>query len=162
MKTTEEGIALIKQYEGFEPHTYRCPAGKPTIGYGHVVRPRETFGALTEGEADALLRRDVAAVEKELNRTLLFEPNANQYSALVSFCFNLGTDAFRTSTLRALVNRKDWLAAAGEFERWVWATNPATGEKARLAGLVARRKAEKALFLKPVLASDNGFVGLPA
>lgn len=118
-----------------------CPAGKPTIGFGHVVLPSESFPKpITLDQARALLAADVAYVARYLNDTL---PglNQHQFDALVSFVFNVGIGAFRTSTLRRRIFVDDFAGAASEFSRW----NKAGGKI--LAGLIRRRNAERALFL---------------
>ena len=140
---TEEGLDLIKRFEGFRPTVYTCPAGWPTIGYGHVVRnnERERFSAgINERAAEELLRRDVEAAEKAVLRLIHVPLSDGQFSALVSFAFNLGAGALQRSTLRRRVNREEYDAASAEFRRWVWAG----GRK--LKGLISRRAAEAALF----------------
>ena len=140
---TEDGLDLIKRFEGFRPTIYICPAGWPTIGYGHVVREseRERFSAgIDERAAEELLRRDVETVEKAVLRLIHVPLSNKQFSALVSFTFNLGAGALQRSTLRQKVNREEHKAVAAEFRRWVWAG----GRK--LKGLMRRRAAEAALF----------------
>ena len=140
---TEEGLDLIKRFEGFRPTVYTCPAGWPTIGYGHVVRnnERERFSAgINERAAEELLRRDVEAAEKAVLRLIHVPLSDGQFSALVSFAFNLGAGALQRSTLRRRVNREEYDAASAEFRRWVWAGG------LKLKGLISRRAAEAALF----------------
>ena len=141
------GIDLIKKFEGFRAEKYLCPGGKPTIGYGHVIRPGETFdGPITEDSANTLLARDIAGKEGKvlaLVHTVLTE---NQVSALVSLAYNIGIAAFRDSTLLRLVNSHNMKSAALEFERWNHVT--VSGYKMSLPGLTARRVAERELFAK--------------
>lgn len=139
----KQGLDLIQRHEGFSPHVYLCPAGYPTIGYGHVVRNGEKFpNPITKEEAMELLQKDVAQAEAQVVQLISVPLESGQYDALVSFVYNLGGGALQRSTLRRKINRGSYLSAAEEFPRWVWAG----GRK--LPGLIARRKAEQLLFLK--------------
>ena len=136
---TQAGVDLIKRFEGFSHTVYICPAGYPTIGYGHVVKPqeREQFaGGITTEQAEALLRQDVQTAERAVLRLITVPLTDGQFDALVSFTFNLGAGALQRSTLRRKVNRGDHAAVPAEFRKWVWAG----GRK--LQGLVRRREAE--------------------
>ena len=140
-RTSLSGRALIRAAEAFSPTVYRCPAGKPTIGYGHVVRPGENFMLrLSREQAEALLVDDLAPVEIYLN-AVFPALTQNQFDALASFCFNVGLGAFEKSTLFARLKAGDLNGAAGQFGRWVH------GGGKRLPGLVKRRAAERNLFL---------------
>jgi GH24 family phage-related lysozyme (muramidase) len=145
---TEKGIGIIKQFEGFSPTIYICPAGYPTIGYGHVVKPqeREHFaGGITPEQAEALLRQDVQTAEQAVLRLITVPLTDDQFDALVSFTFNLGAGALQRSTLRLKVNRGDHATVPTEFRKWVWAG----GRK--LEGLVRRRNAEATLYATPFI-----------
>jgi GH24 family phage-related lysozyme (muramidase) len=136
---TQAGIDLIKRFEGFSPAVYICPAGYPTIGYGHVMKPqeREQFaGGITTEQAETLLRQDLQTAERAVLRIINVPLTDGQFDALVSFTFNLGAGALQRSTLRRKVNRGDHAAVPAEFRKWVWAG----GRK--LEGLVRRRDAE--------------------
>ena len=133
---TQEGLNLIKQYEGFSSTTYLCPAGYPTIGYGHLVRAGEDFTTLTEEAAEQLLRKDVASAERAVCRLINTPLTDGQFDALVSFTFNLGAGALQRSTLRRKVNRQTHQEVPEQLMRWVWAG----GRKLR--GLIRRRAAE--------------------
>jgi lysozyme len=136
---TQAGIDLIKQFEGFSPTVYICPADYPTIGYGHVVKPheRERFArGITAEQAESLLRQDVQTAERAVLRLITVPLTDGQFDALVSFTFNLGTGALQRSTLRRKVNRGDHAAVPAEFRKWVWAGGR------RLEGLVRRRETE--------------------
>lgn len=137
------GLALIRAHEGFSPAAYRCPAGKRTIGYGHVLRPGETLSQITSEQGEALLRADVAPIEIYLNGVF---PGLtqNQFDALVSFCFNVGLGAFERSTLFSLLKDGDLSGAARQFGRWTHANGKA------LPGLVKRRAAERQLFQEAI------------
>jgi len=145
IRIPEQAIALIKKWEGFSPRPYKCPGGHLTIGYGHLIRPNETFPAeITEEQAEEILMADILRVIISIRRLLKPEVfyilNDNQLSALISFVFNVGSAAFQRSTLRQKLNRFEFADAADEFPRWVY-----SGGK-RLRGLVLRRLEERRLF----------------
>ena len=138
MTTSPTGIALIKRFEGLRLKAYLCPASVPTIGYGHTKGVQINDPAITEEEADRLLAEDLKLYEKAVTEMVKVPINQNQFDALVSFAFNLGTGALRGSTLMKKLNAGQPCAA--EFDRWVFAAGKA------LPGLVRRRAAEKRLF----------------
>lgn len=141
---TRHGLDLICRYEGFSPVIYLCPAGYPTIGYGHLITEanKEQFlDGINEDEALELLRQDVGVAERAVLRLINVPLTDGQYDALVSFTFNLGSGALQRSTLRRKVNRQEYEDAALEFGKWVWAGGR------RMKGLINRRKAEAELFL---------------
>jgi len=140
---TQDGLDLIKRFEGFSPTIYICPAGYPTIGYGHLVRDHEQDRyqqGITEQEAEDLLRRDVQAAERAVLRLIDVPLTDGQYDALVSFTFNLGAGALQRSTLRRKVNREQHAEVPAQLMRWVWAG----GRK--LKGLQKRRKIESRFY----------------
>lgn len=89
-KITQEGLGLIKRFEGFSSTVYICPAGYPTIGYGHLVRDNEKFETISQEAAEALLRIDVESAEHAVLRLIDIPLTDGQFDALVSFTFNLG------------------------------------------------------------------------
>lgn len=136
-----KGLELIKKFEGFIGSEYICPAGKRTIGYGHVVRETESFPPeLTKREAEELLLEDVAAAEDAIIDFVDVPLSADQFDALISFVFNVGAERFKRSMLLRRLNAGDYAGASKEFLQWVYADGQ------RLEGLVRRRHAEKALF----------------
>ena len=139
MQISKAGLDLIKQFEGLYLKAYRCPAGVPTIGYGHTagVAMGQT---ITQQQADDYLRRDVRQFERAVARLVTVPLTQGQFDALVSFAFNLGDGALAQSTLLRLLNAGDYAGAAAQFDRW----NKAGGRV--LPGLVRRRAAERALF----------------
>ena len=140
---TDEGLALIKRFEGFAPEVYVCPGGWPTIGYGHVVREHECerfADGIDEAAAEELLRRDVETAERAVLRLIRVPLEDGRFDALCSFTFNLGAGALQRSTLRRKVNRGEHDAVPDELQRWVWAG----GRK--LKGLIRRREAEAELY----------------
>jgi lysozyme len=145
MHMTDEGIALIKQWEGFRAHAYRDPVGILTIGYGHTSMagaPRvHDAMQVTESEADAMLRRDVNAVAQDVARALRCNVSPQQFSALVSFCYNVGAENFRKSSVLDAVNRHDLQSVPRRLALWTKAGGRI------LPGLVKRRAAEAAMFI---------------
>jgi lysozyme len=135
-KITLEGLGLIKRFEGFSSTVYICPAGYPTIGYGHLVRDNEKFETISQEAAEVLLRIDVESAEHAVLRLIDIPLTDGQFDALVSFTFNLGAGAFQRSTLRRKVNRQAHGEVPEQLMRWVWAGGR------RLNGLVRRRNSE--------------------
>ena len=141
-QVSQAGIDLIQSFEGLSCRTYICPAGYPTIGYGHVIKRSEDFSdGLSEDAAIELLKQDVTVAEHAVLRLVTVPLTDNQFDALVSFTFNLGSGALQRSTLRRKVNRKQHEAVPAEFLRWVWAGGR------RLRGLVKRRSAEAQIYV---------------
>lgn len=147
MKTSQAGIDLIKLFEGFRAEPYLCPAGVATLGYGTTAGVTMDTPPVTEDEAEALLALDLRRFERAVSRLCPVPLTQGQFDALVSFSYNLGAGALQSSTLRRKLLRGDYEGAADEFPRWVYA-----GRARRLAGLVRRRAAERALFLGGVCA----------
>lgn len=141
MKTSQNGINLIKQFEGCKLTAYKCPAGVWTIGYGHTngVKSGQT---ITQAKAEEYLKSDLIKYENYVNGYVKVSLNQNQFDALVSFTYNCGGGALKTSTLLKKLNNKDYTGASNEFPRW----NKSNGKV--LNGLVKRRTAEKTLFDK--------------
>jgi lysozyme len=142
-RITKDGLDLICRFEGFSPIIYKCPAGYPTIGYGHLITQanKEQFlDGIDELEALDVLRVDVAHAERAVSRLITAPLTQHQFDALVSFTFNLGAGALQRSTLRRKINRGEYEEIPAEFSKWVWA-----GER-KLKGLLRRRNAESLLF----------------
>lgn len=143
MRTNLIGVALIKTHEGLRLRVYRDAVGKATIGYGHLLRPGETLTTITHAQAEELLSKDIASAESYVASMVHHPLNDNQFSALVSFVFNLGPGALARSQLLKSLNAGQINRASNQFMRWVYA-----GGK-KLPGLVTRRRAEQTLFLTP-------------
>ncbi|AUC61774.1 phage lysozyme [Cyanobacterium sp. HL-69] len=144
-QVNQRGLNLIKEFEGLRLNAYLCPAGVWTIGYGSTFYPdgrRVRQGdKITQQEADQLFLATVKPFAKVVDQAVKVTINNNQFSALVSFAFNVGTGAFKSSTLLRLLNRSDYQGAADQLLRWNRAGNQI------LVGLTRRRRAERALFL---------------
>ena len=138
-----KAVELVKGFEGFSGKAYICPAGVPTIGYGHTgnVHPNDT---ITQTEATALLERDLQRFQDGVKKAVKVPLNDNQLAALTSFAYNVGLGAFGTSTLLKQLNEGHYDLAADQFLRWT------KGGGKELPGLVTRRAAERAVFLTPV------------
>ena len=148
MKTNEAGLSLIKSFEGLRLKAYKCPAGVWTIGYGHTGKDVKPGMTITREEAEALLKKDIElfeiGVEKVIDENITL--TSNQFSALVSFSFNVGLENFKKSTLLKLINKgnqNELEAIHSQFKRWVYAN------KKVLPGLVKRREAEFKLYSTP-------------
>ena len=140
MKVSQNGIDLIKQFEGFCAQAYNCPAGVKTIGFGHVIKQNENFSEITLEEAEDLLHNDLILIERAILRNIEIFLNQNQFDALASFTFNVGPGALQRSALKQKINRKEHHIVGDELKKWVWAC----GRK--LLGLVLRREAETKLY----------------
>ncbi len=141
------GLDLVKEFEGLARQlsdgriaAYLDAVGIPTIGYGHTAGV-QMGQVISVQEADRFLRQDLQEAETAVSQLVQARINENQFSALVSFVFNLGGGAFAESTLLREVNAGNLQAAAAQFPRWVYAGGR------QLPGLVRRRQAEQALFL---------------
>ncbi|MCM8732708.1 muraminidase [Azospirillum sp. TSH7] len=139
----QAAVDLVKHFEGLYLNAYLCPAGVPTIGYGHTagVKMGQT---ITAEQADAFLASDLTEAAGRVDGLVKVALNDDQRGALSSFVFNLGAGSLQSSTLLKLLNAGDYAGAADQFGRWVYAT--VNGKPTKLAGLVARRAAEEALF----------------
>lgn len=142
---TDQGLALIKRFEGFSATPYVCPAGWWTIGFGavHGLDGQPVTAAtplVIEEEAETLLRRDVVVAERAVLRLISGSLADGQFDALVSFTFNLGAGAFQRSTLRRKVNREEHDDVPDEFRKWV------RGGGRKLPGLIRRREAEAMVY----------------
>jgi GH24 family phage-related lysozyme (muramidase) len=142
---SSDGLAIIKHFEGRELKAYQDSVGVWTIGYGHTsaAGPPTVYAGqtITEAEAEEILKKDLELFENGVREMVTVPINSDQFSALVSFSFNVGLGALRDSTLLRLLNSGDYQGAADQFPRWV----KAGGQT--LPGLVRRRDAERALFL---------------
>ena len=143
MRTNRRGIALIQEFESCRLRAYLCPAGVWTVGFG-ATGPDVYQGLVwTQEQADERFTRDLQRFERDVESLLTFEPTSNEFSAMVSFAYNVGVNALAKSTLLRKFNAGDIEGAANEFLRW----NKAGGKV--LDGLTRRREAERDLFLSP-------------
>ena len=144
MKISQNGIELIKIFEGCKLKSYKCPAGVWTIGFGNTFYldgSKVLMGQkISQAEADMLLLKLLPKYEATVDRNIKVTVTQNQYDALVSFCWNCGS----SESLFRLVNIK---ATDDVIHKWLCSHYIMGGGKV-LAGLVRRRKAEADLFVK--------------
>ncbi len=159
LTTSARGINLIKRWEGFRAGVYLCPAGKLTVGWGHVVLASDNLALrqiVTIDQAAAFLAADLQIAEAWINQNLApakingLPLNQNEFDALVSFCFNLGAGALAKSTLYKKLIAGDHAGAANQFTKWCYIH--VRGKAAYSAGLYARRADEFQLFKEVVNA----------
>jgi len=139
-KINKAGLYLLKEFEGLVLYTYDDGVGVPTIGYGH------TKGVLwgmiiSESQAEKFLKEDLEYFEAKVTEMVTVRLTENQYSAIVSLCYNIGEGALGGSTLMRLLNDGDYQGAANQFGRWI------NGGGNVMEGLVRMREAERELFL---------------
>ena len=140
MQISLTGLAHIKGWEGFKANVYLDSAGKHTIGYGHLIKPTESFTTITIQQATALLMSDLQTAEAAVNRLVKVRLNQYQYDALVSFVFNVGAGNFAQSSLLKFVNSGNFTEVKKQFGRWIYA-----GGKV-VTGLINRRLADAKLW----------------
>jgi lysozyme len=134
MQISENGLSLIRGFEGFRSSAYKDTAGNWTIGYGHKILPHEEYPAgVTPAQADALLLQDVREAEKYVTQ-LAPQANQNQFDALVDFCFNLGWTRLKTMLSHG------WEQVPTQMMRWDLSNG------VHQSGLTERRAAEVKLF----------------
>ena len=146
MKTNKAGIEIIKHFEGYSSTVYADPIGIPTIGYGSIwdingKRLTMDHPPISEEVGEQLLKRELEHVERAIRHLIRVPLTENQFSAISSLAYNIGTSRLSSSTLRAKINREDYQGAADEFPKWRRAGGVI------LKGLVRRRAAERELFL---------------
>ena len=139
MNISQEGLSLIKKFEGCELEAYKCAAGVWTIGYGSTKGVKEG-DTVSQEEADKLLLHEMEEYEGYINDMVNPDLEQNQFDAMVSWVFNLGPTNLKASTLLKVLNAKDYEGVPAQIKRW----NKAGGKV--LQGLIRRREAESLLF----------------
>lgn len=145
MKYSKTSLDLVNKFEGCELKAYRDLGGVLTIGYGHTLGVYEGQ-TITLDQAEQYAKEDLSIAESEVNNLVTVPLSQDEFDALVDFVFNLGEGNFARSSLLVLLNKKQYFAAALQFERW---------DKCGgiiVAGLLRRRVAEHKLFME----DDNG------
>ncbi|HTG15306.1 MAG TPA: lysozyme [Blastocatellia bacterium] len=154
MQMSENGLELLKQWEGFKLNVYNDSAGLPTIGVGHLITQPERnsgnivingvavkyAGGLTDQQVVDLLSQDVQPAEQSVNNGVKVPLNQNQFDALVSFTFNVGGGAFAGSTLLKVLNQKQYTEVPNQLLRWTKSGGNV------VQGLVNRRQNEIKLW----------------
>ena len=139
MKISQEGISLIKKFEGCELTAYQCSAGVWTIGYGHTKGIEEGM-EITQQEAEDMLVEELHEYENYINDNVTAPLSQNQFDAMVSWVYNLGPANLKASTLLKVLNAGNYDDVPFQMRRW----NKAGG--VTLDGLIRRREAEALLF----------------
>ena len=143
MNISQEGLSLIKKFEGCKLESYKCAAGVWTIGFGSTSGVEEGM-EISQERADMLLLEDVKVFEEAVNNLVEVDLEQNQFDALVAWTFNLGSTNLKNSTLLKVLNDKNYEGVPEQIKRWNKAT--VDGERQVLEGLVRRREAESLLF----------------
>lgn len=139
MKISQEGLSLIKKFEGLELTAYQCSAGVWTIGYGHTKGVQEG-DEWSESHANDMLELELEEYEGYINDCVEVSLSQNQFDALVSWVYNLGPANLKSSTMLKVLNLGDFPKVPEQIKRW----NKAGGKV--LQGLIRRREAEALLF----------------
>ena len=146
MKLSQKGVDFIKSHEALRLKAYQDSKGKWTIGWGHTkgVKPGDV---ITREQAEQFIRDDFAWVERTLNAALVTGRDKplvtqNEFDALCSLVFNIGSDAYLESTVRRKIKQGDKMAAARAFKMWVYSDHKF------IQGLANRRADEVRLFLQ--------------
>jgi lysozyme len=154
MTINQAGLDLIKEFEGFRAEAYRDPVGVWTIGYGTTaaadvgIEPKAGM-KISKADAEMYLSRAINKFAAQVDPKIRAPINENERAAFLSLAYNIGPGAFARSSALRKFNEGDKAGAASAILLW----NKAGGKV--LAGLVRRREAEKALFLKPATTSHE-------
>ena len=146
MHISPSGIDLICNFEGKRLVAYDDGVGVWTIGFGTTIYPNgikvKKGDVCTEAQAKAYMAHDLKKFELVVNNAVNVSLNQNQFDALVSLAYNIGTNAFKNSTLVKKLNAGDIRGATNQFDVWINAGGR------RMQGLVNRRAKEKNIFSK--------------
>jgi len=134
------GREIVKHFEDCKLEAYLCPAGVPTIGWGHT-KGVKLGDKITQDKADSLFEQDYHEAEQQVQEVVTAFLSDQQLGALTSFVFNLGIGQLKVSTLLKKLNQNDYKGAAEEFRKWIYSKGKI------LPGLVKRREMERMVFL---------------
>lgn len=147
MRFSANGLQLLKNLEGFRGKPYKCAAGRDTVGYGTVITPAEvakyTAVPISREEAEKLALQKVNEILFVMKKVIRVQLTQNQIDATVCFIYNIGVNAFKSSTFLRKLNDHNFQGTALEMSRWVHDDHGNV-----IDGLVARHQKEKDLFLK--------------
>ena len=141
MEISEEGMNLIKNFEGLRLEAYKCSAGKWTIGYGHTGMDIKKGMIITKEQAEKYFMQDILIHSNNVSKLVKISLTQKEFDALVSFEYNIGYGNFSKSTMLKLLNSGNKQDAIKEFDKWIYA-----GGK-EINGLKIRRAKEKAYFI---------------
>ena len=139
MKISEEGIALIKKFEGCKLEAYLDAVDVPTIAYGRT-KDVKIGDICTQQQAEDWLEEELVEYEGYVNEAVKVELTQPQFDSLVSWTYNLGPSNLNRSSMLRVLNASDYDNVPEQIMRW----NKAGGRV--LAGLVRRREAEAEMF----------------
>jgi lysozyme len=134
------GREIVKHFEDCKLEAYLCPAGVPTIGWGHT-KGVKLGDKITQDKADSLFEQDYHEAEQQVQEVVTAFLSDQQLGALTSFVFNLGIGQLKVSTLLKKLNQNDYKGAGDEFRKWIYSNGKI------LPGLVKRREMERMVFL---------------
>ncbi|KAF5091608.1 Phage lysozyme [anaerobic digester metagenome] len=157
LKISDRGVAFIKQHENFSNILYLDVAGHCSIGYGTMVHrggcdgtePDEYKSGISQKRAEELLRIQIGIIERVVNSRVMVSLTQSEFDALVSFSYNVGTGAFKKSTLLKKLNNNEKSAVPGELKKWVKADGKT------IPGLVKRRAEEVDMFTHGLYAKTS-------
>ena len=164
---SQNGIDLIKGFEGFRAQMYNDQAGHCTIGYGTLIHQGNCNGdasekpyssGITESRAMELLKERLAGFEQTINDVVKVDLNQNQYDSLVSFTYNVGSANFKSSTLLKVLNQGKYGDVPSEMHKWVKVRQ--NGKLVDSQGLINRRDAEAKLFSASPTSSSQSIIDL--
>jgi lysozyme len=160
LSLSDAGLDALKHEEGYVGHVYLDQVGKPTIGYGHLIRSGEDFSdGLTVSEAGRILRQNVRSSEMAVRKAITYALAPHEFDALVSLCFNIGNGRFASSRCVLRLNALDVGGVSGDphaLDSYTgamreWAEfrigTKKNGERVTLPVLVARRAREIRRYL---------------
>jgi lysozyme len=143
MQISYNGIKMLKELEGFRAEAYLDTGGVWTVGYGTTNwngKPVEAGMTMTEQEAELALQADLARAQTTVNQEVRVPLKQNQFDALVCFVYNIGSSAFRRSSMLMLLNSAMYDEAANQFMRWRYDNGK------EIPGLIVRREKERTMF----------------
>ena len=143
MEISQEGVSLIKKFEGCELEAYKCSAGVWTIGYGRTKNVKEG-DTCTQEQADQWLHEELPVYGAYVSDAVLVPLNQNEFDALVAWTYNLGPTNLNDSTMLKVLNDNKKEEVPHQMRKWNKAR--VNGEKVVLPGLERRRQAESLLF----------------
>lgn len=146
-RMSDEGVNLVRRFEGYFPFPYSDVAGYPTIGFGHLIKSGEHFEEPLMGPAaEGLLRDDLIPAEDGVNYYVKVMLKQNQFDSLTSWTFNLGTGTLQKSTMLYMVNLRRHESVPDEMLKYNKAR--INGKLTPVRGLTNRRIAEAQMYAR--------------